>query len=51
VVDKLVGRDVERAFDDFVPRWLAEEWPLPARARYVGRDLSWAEWNALPRRD
>jgi hypothetical protein len=48
VVDRLVGSDLERAFDEFVPRWLAG-WPM-ARPRYVGRDLSWAEWNALPAR-
>jgi hypothetical protein len=51
VVDELVGSEVEKAFDEFVPRWTAEEWPLPAPPRYVGRDLSWAEWNALPDRD
>ncbi|MGY1754471.1 GNAT family N-acetyltransferase [Blastococcus sp. SYSU D01042] len=51
VVDELVGTDVERALDDFVPRWLAEGWPLPAPPRFVGRDLSWAEWIGLPDRD
>ncbi|MBB3675466.1 N-acetyltransferase [Modestobacter versicolor] len=50
VVDGLVGTEVERAFDDFVPRWLAAEWPLTA-PRFVGRDLSWAEWLALPELD
>jgi hypothetical protein len=49
VVDRLVGGDVERALDALVPRWLAG-WPI-GRPRYVGRDLSWAEWNALPARD
>jgi hypothetical protein len=49
VVDRLVGSDVERALDEFVPRWLGS-WPMP-RPRYVGRDLSWAEWNALPGRE
>jgi hypothetical protein len=49
VVDRLVGGDVERGLDALVPRWLAG-WPI-ARPRYVGRDLSWAEWNALPARD
>jgi hypothetical protein len=44
-------RDVERKLGEFVPRWLADQWPLPAPARYVGRDLSWADWNALPARD
>ena len=26
VVDQAVGTDLERALDDFVPRWLAETW-------------------------
>lgn len=47
VVDALVGGPVEEALDAFVPRWLAERWPLQ-RPRYVGRDLSWADWLALP---
>lgn len=47
VVDALVGTDVEAALDDFVPRWIADEWPL-RQPRYVGRDLSWDEWLALP---
>jgi hypothetical protein len=51
VVDPLVGSDVERALDAFAERWLREEWPLPAPPRFVGRDLPWTEWNALPARD
>jgi RimJ/RimL family protein N-acetyltransferase len=47
VVDGLVGSPVEAALDELVPRWVAEEWPLRA-PRYVGRDLSWDEWLALP---
>jgi hypothetical protein len=47
VVDECVGTDVETALDEFVPRWVAQEWPLRA-PRYVGRDLSWDEWLALP---
>jgi len=47
VVDELVGTDVERALDDLVPRWIASAWPLTA-PRYVGRDLSWDQWLALP---
>ena len=31
VVDEAVGTEVERALDEFVPRWLAEEWPLRPR--------------------
>jgi len=49
VVDGLAGSEIERALDEFVPRWLAERWPL-RRPRLVGRDLSWAEWIALPER-
>jgi hypothetical protein len=46
VVDRYVGTVVEAALDGFVPRWIAEDWPLE-RPRYVGRDLSWAEWLSL----
>ena len=48
VRDEYVGSAVERALDDLVPRWIAEDWPLE-RPRYVGRDLSWEEWLAIPR--
>jgi hypothetical protein len=47
VVDGQVGTDLERALDALVPRWIAAAWPF-TRPRYVGRDLSWAEWLALP---
>lgn len=47
VVDDLVGSDLAAALDDFVPRWIAAEWPL-SRPRYVGRDLTWQQWLALP---
>lgn len=47
VVDEAVGTDVERALDDAVPRWVAEQWPFSS-PRFVGRDLTWAEWLALP---
>jgi len=47
VRDEHVGSDVEAALDELVPRWIAEVWPLD-RPRYVGRDLSWEEWLALP---
>ena len=50
VVERLAGTGVETALDAFVPRWLAVEWPL-RRPRYVGRDLSWSDWLALPDRD
>jgi hypothetical protein len=47
VVDRLVGSDTERALHDLVPQWIATQWPL-RRPRYVGRDLSWDDWLALP---
>lgn len=47
VVDEYVGTDLEAELDAFVPRWIAEGWPLAA-PRYVGRDLTWDEWLALP---
>jgi RimJ/RimL family protein N-acetyltransferase len=47
VVDWLVGGAIEQALDEFVPHWIATCWPI-GRPRYVGRDLTWAEWIALP---
>ena len=49
VVDDLVGSDLEAAVDDAVPRWIGEVWPFTS-PRYIGRDLSWQEWLALPDR-
>jgi hypothetical protein len=37
VVDDLVGTPLERALDETVPRWLAEEWPL--------RDVRFGIWS------
>lgn len=48
VRDEYVGSEVERALDEFVPRWVAERWPL-RQPRYLGVDLSWQEWLAIPR--
>jgi hypothetical protein len=47
VVDDQVGTDLERALDALVPQWIDEVWPFE-RPRYLGRDLSWKEWMALP---
>jgi hypothetical protein len=47
VVDDLVGSPVEAELDQVVPAWIAEAWPL-TRPRYVGRDLTWDAWLALP---
>ena len=47
VVDGQVGTGLERALDALVPRWIAAAWPF-THPRYLGRDLSWAGWLALP---
>ena len=47
VGDDYVGGDVERALDALVPRWIAADWPF-RRPRYLGRDIGWQEWLALP---
>lgn len=47
VVDEHADSDLERALNELVPSWIAESWPLE-RPRYVGRDLTWDAWMALP---
>jgi RimJ/RimL family protein N-acetyltransferase len=47
VVDELVGSNLEAALDALVPAWIAASWPL-RQPRYVGRDLTWDAWLALP---
>lgn len=47
VVDGKVGTPLADALDLLVPRWVARVWPFD-KPRYVGRDLTWAEWMALP---
>lgn len=47
VVDGQAGTGLERILDAVVPTWIAGEWPF-RRPRYIGRDLSWREWLALP---
>lgn len=47
VVDDLVGTPAEAALAEAVPAWLAARWPF-GRVRYPGRELTWAEWEALP---
>ena len=47
VRDEYTGTAVEGALDAFVPLWIHRDWPLRA-PRYVGRDLTWREWMALP---
>jgi hypothetical protein len=47
VVDDRVGTDLAEALDLFVPRWIAKAWPFE-RARFVGAEIGWPEWLALP---
>ncbi|MFE5143003.1 N-acetyltransferase [Streptomyces fagopyri] len=47
VTDEKAGTDLERELESLVPRWIAEDWPFE-RPRFIGRDLSWSEWLALP---
>jgi hypothetical protein len=47
VVDSLVGTTVERGLNKAVPAWVEKSWPFQ-KPRYVGRDLTWEQWLALP---
>jgi RimJ/RimL family protein N-acetyltransferase len=47
VVDSHVGTDLHRALATLIPQWIADVWPFK-QPRYVGRDLSWPDWLALP---
>lgn len=48
VVDELAGTAVESRLDTFVPAWVEASWPFVS-PRFVGRDLTYAQWAALPR--
>ena len=50
IVDDEAGGRLEEALDEAVPRWIAEAWPF-RRPRFIGRDLTWEEWLALPEPD
>ncbi len=47
VVDRLVDTDVDRALATLVPAWIATDWPFQT-PRFIGVDLTWGEWLALP---
>jgi hypothetical protein len=47
VIDREVGSDLDTCLRDFVPEWIATAWPF-RKPRFVGRDLLWADWLALP---
>jgi RimJ/RimL family protein N-acetyltransferase len=50
VIDALVGSTTETALDDLVPRWVGAQWPFTT-PRYIGRDVTWAQWLELPDAD
>ncbi len=50
VIDQLAGSETEAALDELVPGWIAMSWPFES-PRYIGRDLTWAEWLELPDAD
>jgi len=47
VVDAEVGGALDSTLADFVPAWIAAVWPF-ASPRFIGRDLTWTDWLALP---
>lgn len=49
VVDGQVGSALEASLESLVPTWLRDHWPF-TRPVFPGRDLSWAEYLALPGR-
>jgi hypothetical protein len=38
---------IEATLLERVPKWVTEAWPF-TRPRFIGRDLSWDQWLALP---
>jgi hypothetical protein len=50
IVDDKLGSELEDVLDGLVPGWIAEAWPFE-RPRYIGRDLTWPDWLALPDND
>lgn len=38
---------LEPALEQTVRRWIADDWPF-TKVGYPGRDMTWAEWDALP---
>ncbi len=47
MVNETIGTDLEEAINVLVPQWIGEAWPFK-KPRYIGRDLTWKEWLALP---
>jgi hypothetical protein len=49
-VDGQAGAELGVVLDLFVPQWVAGSWPFE-RPRYIGQDISWSAWLALPDAD
>jgi hypothetical protein len=47
VVDEEVDGSLDRALAAAVPAWIATAWPFD-EPRFIGIDLTWQEWLALP---
>jgi hypothetical protein len=47
VVDSEVGGPLDATLREEVPAWIAAAWPFTA-PRFIGEQLTWAEWIALP---
>ena len=50
VVDDEVGRPLDTTLAEFVPHWVRDAWPF-TQPRFIGHDLTWAQWLALPPND
>jgi hypothetical protein len=46
IIDDALGSPLEACLHDFVPTWIHTAWPF-ATPRFIGQDLTWAEWLAL----
>jgi hypothetical protein len=47
IIDEKLGTDLQQTLDALIPQWIAGAWPF-GQPRYIGRDLSWPDWLALP---
>lgn len=47
-VRETAGEGLEAELEDFVREWATTAWPFKV-VRFPGRDISWEDWQALPR--
>ena len=47
VIDEAADGPLDGCLREFVPTWIASSWPF-VHPRFIGRDITWAEWLALP---